>query len=235
MDTGTQYVRGIEGSGNRETAEVLTAARLGQKRFEAANAELLDGLPNLRRGILGLWDSWRMNLAFSVRHEWRQFRRDLRLPAQVATRQATARDVMNALRVEHKDILLVVAHNDGRYVYLPSGERIAFADIGSVRREVAPHRVVVLITCKGASKNEGLDSIAKLILDNRLARSVFASEDFVDARNLPNILSRLLEAPSLRTALESFGFDQYAKSSYGPTSDLKHLANRVLRSRLPTA
>ena len=164
-DTGIEYVRGAERSANATPDQHLAAAGLGDGRLDPARAELLDGLPNIREGILGLWDTLWMNLPFSARHEWRDFRRDIELPRGVPSRPATARNVTEGLTAGTQDILLVVAHNDGDYLYLPSRERIKLRDIAALTRAEPPDRVVVLITCKGALRQEGLaSSLAEMIL-----------------------------------------------------------------------
>jgi len=230
--TGIEYVRAVEHSANTTPDLVLSAALLGERHFDPSRSELLDGLPSIRLGLLGLWDTWRMNLNFADRHEWRRFRQDIEFPSGVPSKPATARDVTEGLRRGEKDILLVLAHNDGNYIYLQSGEKLAFRDISELKREVSPNRVVVLITCRGASRQGGLASLAEMMLQNRLAKSVFASEDLIDARQLPTILQRLSSTPSLRSALHEFKFDQYVENRHDSYPGKLYHTGRVLRSRL---
>jgi hypothetical protein len=229
-DTGIEYVRGVEQSGNTTGALRLSAAMLGERRFVPQRAEMLDALPNLRPGLL---DAWRMNLNLSDRFEWRKFRKELRLPSDVPSRPATARAVVDSLRQGAKDVLLVVAHNDGTYIYMPSGERLAFKDIAALKRETPPDRIVVLVTCKGASPQEGLKSLAAMLLENRLAKSVFASSDFIDARKLPEMLDRLSSSPSLRSALKEFQFEQYVENAHEYRPHDFFAPPWFLRPRLP--
>lgn len=213
-ETSIEYVRGIEQSANNTTAMRLSAAQLGERRFDAARAEMFDALPNIRLGLLGLWDTWRMNLNFADRFEWRKFREEVKVPEGIPTRAATARDFIDALRNGEKDVLLVIAHNDGTFLYMPSGQKIAFSDIAALKRAVTPERVVVLITCEGATPHQNLASLAQLLLQNRLARSVFASENLVDARQLPSILESLKSSSTLRAVLRQFQFDQFVENTH---------------------
>jgi hypothetical protein len=232
-EVGIAYVRGVEGSANNTQALRLSAMQHGERSFDPQRAELLDGLPNIRPGILGVWDAWRMNLDFRQRGDWVDFRRNLELPAAIPTRPASARELMKNLREGEKDVLLVVAHNDGTFVYMPNRERVAFSDIASLKRDVAPDRAVVLITCEGAKLNEQLQSLTQILLQNRLARTVYASESAVDARQLPDILRQLSGPGTYRDALRKFRFDQFVEYRHDHSIHGSARLPRFLRSGFP--
>ena len=87
-EVGTEAVRLVDQSPNVTDADLVTAASLGERELSETSTSLLDGLPTLRRGLLGLWDSWRMRLNYSDRHAWRRLRRGLMPPEGVTASRA---------------------------------------------------------------------------------------------------------------------------------------------------
>lgn len=202
----TNIIRGGMASRNVSTAQLVAASAMVERQLDPQRAEVLNALPRVRSGILGLWDAWRMELPLSMRHEWRKFGEEVTMPTEIPSQPASAKAILSSLSEGTRDVLLVVAHNNGTYIYLPTGERVAFAEIKSLKRAVAPERVVVLLTCRGAVSQKGTGSLAETILNNGLATSVFAADDVVDARKIPEILSSLASEKSMHSALRDFGF-----------------------------
>lgn len=71
------------------------------------------------------------------------------------------------------------------------GLPISHEDLSVITREQTPERTVVLFTCKGGIVNSEAASFAEVILQNKLARNVFAPEVEVDGRLVPKLFQRI--------------------------------------------
>jgi len=75
---------------------------------------------------------------------------------------------------------------------------------------------VILISCNTGGVNQPLASFAERILQQRLAKTVFAKDDLVDARDLPDLLSDLAASHQpIRQVLQNRGFLQIVVNGNG--------------------
>jgi hypothetical protein len=66
-----------------------------------------------------------------------------------------------------------------------------------------------LITCRAGAVNSRTASLSEAILQNKLARAVFASSEDVDARIVPRLLEEMMSSGAgVRDALKKSGFTQ---------------------------
>jgi len=202
-------------SANRTYQEIARAAALGNRSFASRSAVILDGLPSPTWGPLGMWQLYSMKLDTTLGDEWRKLRENLdfeKFGAQAKIRTADSRIVLDELKSGQDDLLILVAHNDGKTIYFPNGKALAINDVEQLQRPKAPNRAIVLITCEAGGTGGEAASLAEILLRNRLATTVFASPRAVDAEQLPEFLNNLAHKP-MREALDSLGIRQIVSLS----------------------
>jgi len=126
---------------------------------------------------------------------------------------ASKTEVLKELQSGNSNLVFVVAHSSGEITYFPgrAGETSSLKEVSGLKRENTPERVVVLVTCKGGAVNSENASLAEVLLHNRLARTVFASTEDVDARLVPKLLQEIsMKGIAVREVLKKYGFQQIA-------------------------
>jgi len=118
---------------------------------------------------------------------------------------AAKKAILNELGTGTSDVVLIYAHFDGERLHLPGREgtyedhTISVDEIASLKRTVSSDRIIVLVACETAKPRNGR-SLASLLLQHGLARTVFATEQKYDARNIPAPMKKLREPVPLREA-----------------------------------
>ncbi len=238
-DHSKHYVRRSRRSPNRGIAEAAGAARLAEKPLSVADTKLFNSLPQATGGALSLIETWRMGLDTGQRDDWQKLSRDVVDAARslaLRVEVARKRSVMRELSQGNSNVVFVIAHNDGEALPLPGmvGGSISLDELSQVKRDVAPGRIIVLITCAAGAVNASRASLAEILLENRLARTVFASPSPVDARNVPKLLTQLfIRDVNWHNILTEAGFKQLVTLdpaghnkvlgvSYEPTNRYRH-------------
>jgi hypothetical protein len=215
---GGSYTRKSDRSPNVSTEDMGIAASLGARSLSRSNTKLFNALPQEGGLASSLAELWRMGLDLGRRHDWQDLSADVKLTANALGLQVdsvTKADVLQELSVGQSDVVFLIAHSSSGVLYLPGkgGESISRNDLDRIKRDATPNRIVVLITCKGGTVNADTTSLAEAVLENRLARSVFASPLDVDARNVPQLLRDLMSARAIRDTLHNRGFIQIVYDS----------------------
>jgi hypothetical protein len=96
------------------------------------------------------------------------------MTTEIATKDALEKE----LRSGSRNVLFLIAHSDSESIFLPGlhGGRLSMKELDQLKRDAAPSRVVVLLACKTGQVNGKTNSIAEIILKNKLAATVLASE-----------------------------------------------------------
>lgn len=211
---GISLVRHARRSANVDPEAIGRAARKGVEQFTNGSYIVLNALPNTD-GIGLPFMLSKMNLSLLDTLAWRGIVQGVRKEANRfssnAVKVANRANVLNELEAGASNVLLLVAHNQDKRIYLPDGTSIGFGEIEAIKRQVAPDRTIVLVTCEAGGVG-GIDpSLAELLLQNRLATSVFASQKSVNASDVPKILAELSKGP-MRASLLPFELLQIVSS-----------------------
>ncbi len=187
---------------NDDQSKAVAAVALTSKTFKTNEVTLLDALPSETGAVTGRLELTRMGLPGQPK-DWLKAREEIREAAKgIPVHTATKTVLMNELKVGTTSLLVVIAHSDKNDLYLPgiNGGRLPLSELKQVRREDAPKRVVVLLACKAAKLNNEVASIAGIILHNKLATSVLASDDYVYATDLGKMIAIFIASGNLNGA-----------------------------------
>jgi hypothetical protein len=211
-NSGRPYVIVTPDSPNQDFLGAKTAAQLGDQPIHPNAVHIMSALPKLDGWISGYLELHRMNLSLGQRDAWEKLLSNIRsqtlpTPIHEASRESLQEELLNG----NNDFVFVIAHNDGHFVYLPgSGGPISYDEIRRLQRSDAPNRTVVLVTCNGGTWNESARSLADIFLQNKLAKTVFASQTDVDANDVPDLLRDLLvRRAEIRSTLIKYGYFQF--------------------------
>jgi hypothetical protein len=200
-----RYVIQSDFSPKTQDAEYIRAAAMTVRPFVASQFVIFSGLPYEKGSINSRAELLRMGLTWKPK-EWHAVSQEIASAAgSIPIATATKRGLINELETGNKDVLFIIAHSDSKSIFLPGlqGGKISLHELDSIKREVAPQRVIVLLACKTGSINGRTQSIAETLLKNRLAAVVFASEGSVDATELGTML-RTLSTSSLAKSFADF-------------------------------
>jgi len=211
-NSGRPYVRVTPDSPNQDFSGIQEAAELGGQRVASKGFRILSALPKLDGWLSGYWELYRMDLRMGQRDAWERLLTALKNQSLLDRMSPITKDSLQSeLLGGSGDVVFVIAHNDGHFVYLPgSGGTVSYDEIRGLKRYAAPNRTIVLITCNGGSSSESTRSLADILLQNKLAKTVFASPTDVDASTLPALMKDLLsEGGELRRTLEKYSYLQF--------------------------
>jgi hypothetical protein len=195
----SSYLRKSERSANFSEWDFAQAAELGSKPLDRSNVKVFNALPNESGRLTSLRELWKMDLEFGDREAWQDLNSRVKesansvgLPLVVAKKT----DMLQELKDGGGDVIFIVAHGTGESIYLPgtSGDSISVSELAKLKRDKAPNRIAVLITCKGGTVNGGKASIGEALLQHKLARAVYASSKDLDARDVPELIRELVNS-----------------------------------------
>jgi hypothetical protein len=192
--------------------EATAAAALVSKKFNPSEVSLFDALPSEAGTVRGRLELSRMGLPARPK-DWLTARQQIRAAANgISIHTATKPALIKELTEGNATFLLVIAHSDSNYLYLPgvNGGRLSLSELNQIQRQDAPHRVIVLLACKAGDVNNSVASIAEVILKNKLATAVLAASNYVYAADLSSMIAAFVTSgklggafPGLRTIVEN--------------------------------
>jgi hypothetical protein len=200
---GLRYVVRSHVSPKQHWAEYAAAAALVSLPFQPYKTVLLDALPYEEKPDKSRAELKRMGLAPKP-VAWQMARQEIASATQLIKRvRATKATLEGELKVGDSNILFLIAHSDSKSLFLPglNGERLDISELNSIRRDAAPNRVIVLFACSAGEVSTSTESIADVLIRNRLATSVMASGGLVYADQLAAKLRRLNNGEALRNVL----------------------------------
>ena len=199
----------LSGSQNDDPGSIALASALGVTGLSSGTTKIFNALPQ-QTGSSGLRERTRMGLQQTGTSEaWQDVNDRIRqhetpgFEAHVATREALLDEFANG----SSDVVVVYAHFDGKRLHLPGDpgtlaeNTISVDEIARIQRRGDPkvkQRIIVLAACSTASPVEGR-SLAQVLLKNGIARTVFATDHPYDARQIPDLITRL-KTKSVRDA-----------------------------------
>jgi hypothetical protein len=199
LGVGTErYVRRSNRSRAKTPKEIETAISLGGRVLRRDKTLIISALPQESGTLRSIRELFNMHLSAFQTTQWRDLTRRVRSlseRAQFNLEPASKLSIEAALSRGDDDVVFLIAHNESGRLYLPgfSGDFLTAADLAKLGRGDAPNRVVVLVSCEAGGVNQAVESFAEAILQNNLARSVFASDKLVDGQQIVDLLSDLLE------------------------------------------
>lgn len=223
--SGVPYMRKSDRSANVSAYDVQRAVDLGNQPLSAANTKIFNALP-YEQGFFASWQELgNMDLERWRGKEWQELDSEVSRSAGANNLQlvrARKAEVISELWTGSADVVFLIAHSSGGKMYFSGsgGESLSLEEVSKIRRWVTPERTVVLLTCKGGIVNSETASFAEVMLRNKLARNVFASEEDVDGHVVPKLLQRISQGGVPRwKALRRYGLRQIvslpASRTYG--------------------
>jgi len=184
------YVIGSAFSPKQFQKEQVRAAALMVKPFRPDEVVVFDGLPHETGPASSRSELRRMGLPSSPK-EWKAVRQDIYSAiGKMTTEIATKKSLEKELGSGSKNVLFLIAHSDSESIFLPGlhGGRLSMKELDQIHRDVAPNRAVVLLACKTGQVNGKTNSIAEIILKNKLAATVLATDGYIYATDLSDML-----------------------------------------------
>lgn len=133
---------------------------------------------------------------------------------ETATKKAFVEDLANG----SNDYILLIAHFDGKRLYFPNGDTMTKEEFANIKRESAPERTLVLISCDTGTVNEPVESLGEIALRNKLAMNVVAPARKLSGAEVPDFLrSYLLEGKSINEVFVNQGsFNNISENLQAP-------------------
>jgi hypothetical protein len=215
LQTDIHYVRIARESSNIGEEQKLAAAELAERPLSRDKTKILNGLPDVPWATAFIELS-RMGLDSGEANRWRKVKSETarRLGhIGISDERITKKGVLDELGKGNSDVLLLIAHSDGKHLYLPGlwGEKLSIDEIESIRREEAPNRLIILLVCNAGAGNTR--SFANAIIGSKLAKTVIASERRVRAERIPQFLTALFDSQPAWKAFQKEGLHQIVKRS----------------------
>jgi len=117
------------------------------------------------------------------------------LSIETATKEKLVEELANG----SNDSVVLIAHFDGSKLHFPDGRTMTRDELAAIKRDEAPERNLVLISCEAGSVNEPVESLAEIALRNKLAMNVVAPPQPVSAAPVPDLLrSYLIDGKSIK-------------------------------------
>ena len=190
-------------SPNQTIEEKAAAVALGSRRLKPDELVVMNALPRETTLSASLIERNRMGITGS-RKDWQAINHEIALNLAPGTRHegATKNEFLKELGTGTKDVLIIFAHSDSNVLYLPGikGGSVSVDDLKAIRRDTAPDRLIILFACEAGTVNAPTRSLAEALLENRLAKSVVASDRLLDAQDIPQLLTKIFSGISIREA-----------------------------------
>lgn len=192
-------------SANKGWNEIAEATALGGKPLDPATTKVFNALPQETDMDASRRELGRMHIVGTGR-EWEAVNERIKtaaagFPSQVASKEA----LLHELHHGHSSVIVVYAHFDGEHLYMPgaNGSTLSVEEIAKIDRTNDPlvkNRVIVLAACNTAAAASYSQSLASVLLQKGIARTVLATDRPYDARDIPALMARLKGQISLRPA-----------------------------------
>ena len=208
------YMRQTRRSPPKSSEEILNAASLGDRPLPIGMTTIFNALPRERGFVRSLLELRRMNLPFAQRAQWQELHSEVRKVAgSIGAKVVVARkeELLRELANGETNAIILIAHSEGGKIHLSGtgGEWISLEHVNQIMRQHAPRRAIVLITCNAGTVNSEPAGLAETILQKKLATTVFASPNEVDATRVPELLRAILAGSrGVRAPLKDAGFVQ---------------------------
>ena len=185
-----QYIRKSNRSHNKTAQEIEHSINLGNEFPPIGQFQLINALPKTssETKIMGI----KPELAYAYELTHNNINK-LLIPNN--EEDFASKDIFG-LELEKgiSDVLVLFAHSPEKLIYMRDGP-VPFEEIKEIKRQEAPDRIVYLFCCKEGSVNENSASLAEILLENNLAKSVFASRVNLPVLKLQPILEDILANP----------------------------------------
>jgi hypothetical protein len=240
------YLRRSDASPKRTMNELLRAQQILERRPEPGRVRIMSALPQSTGTIDSVFELYRMGLHVTESSNWRklqgemsQLQSDLRRTSETveinvggvvvqapsnshhrietATKDAFVNELLNGT----KDYVVLIAHFDDEGLHFPDGTTMTNAELGEIKRDTAPERTLILISCDAGLVNGPLRSVGEIALKNNLALGVIGPPRPVSAAEVPGLLrSYLIQHRSINDVFVTYGnFNHIAENLEAPREE----------------
>ena len=192
---GVEHVRVSQRSPKMTLGEHAAAAEALDRTFDGDKTRIFSALPRARGEEELLAELEVLGLRRDEAEGWRRLEgqvRELEAETGQSLEPATKETFLEELRNGDADYIVLFAHSQYGNIRLPDGKLITPEELAAIRRDEAPDRTIVLISCGTGTVNEGTSSIAEILLENKTAINVIAPPEPVSATEIPDMLRRFV-------------------------------------------
>lgn len=245
------YLRHSDASPKRSMNELLRAQQILERRPEPGRVRIMSALPQSTDTFASLFELYRMGLHLTDSSDWRKLQGEMsRLQSDLHRRSETFEMNLGGVAVpvrslaHHRietatkdafvkellygtnDYVVLIAHFDDEGLHFPDGTTMTTAELGDIKRDTAPDRTLILISCDAGSVNGPVQSAGETALKNNLALGVIAPPRPVSAAEVPGLLrSYLIQHRSINDVFVTNGnFHHIAENVEAPREEMASLA-----------
>jgi len=189
-------------SGNASWVDIAGAVELAGKPLSPATTRVFNALPRETSPGESLRELHRMSIV-GTGEAWTAVNERIKQETDgFHTEVADKKALLDELHYGHSNVIIVYAHFDGNRLYLPGAEggTLSVDEIAKIDRSgdlAVRDRVIILAACNTAAPAHS-GSLASLLLQKGIARTVLATDHPYDARDIPALMARLRSGKPLR-------------------------------------
>jgi hypothetical protein len=189
--------------------------KLAERNFEKDQLTIVNGLPGSRAALM------EMGPFIGDPSTWANFRADV--DGLLRTRHSTVRtrasDFLQELERGESDMIILIAHSTGPYLYL-NGSKISIRDLMGLKSRTTPSprpRLAVLVVCDaGRPQNHSdranwmpffrdkVQPLAKILVDKGFVDKVIAPDHAIQQEESLTILQHALDGARANTLFEGW-------------------------------
>jgi hypothetical protein len=192
-------------SANRDLRAIAEATALAGRPLDPGTTKVFNALPQETHPASSLRERTRMGIAGS-QTAWGAMNAQIKSASQgFSSHVADKTALFNELQYGRANVIVIYAHFDGTRLYLPgaAGGTLSIDEIARIDRTKDPavrERVIVLAACSTAYHFSNSASLASVLLQKGIARTVLATDRPYDARGIPDLMTHLGARTPLREA-----------------------------------
>jgi hypothetical protein len=201
-------------------------AELAKRPIDPTQVSLLNALPSTEKGLES------MRFPTTGIAEWKRFHSALetRLAGRFGTRLNSKKDLLEELKSGTNDIITIVAHNDGKTLFI-NGEELTYEELDALPQRVIASerpRFCALISCEAVRLSDldpdgwlmslirkgvralNRESFAELLLKKGFVDQVWAPDHEIQSKETLQIIDDLNSAKKLRDVISTDGWIRLA-------------------------
>ncbi len=196
-------------------------AELANRSIDPEQVSFFNGLPATEEGLEA------MRFPTTGIEKWQEFHRGVegRLEGRFATRLTSKKELLEELRNGSNDIVTIVAHNDGKTLFI-NGEELTYGELDGIDSRVSPSerpRLCILISCEAvkisdseprsmlAAWRKNRESFAELLVRKGFVDRVFAPDHEIQYEETLKVLDHVKSAEKVRDLESLAGWIQLAE------------------------
>jgi hypothetical protein len=183
-------------------------AKLADRSLDPAQVSFLNGLPATEGALEA------MRFPTTGIEKWQEFHHGVegRLEGRFGTRITSKKELLQELTTGSNDIVTVVAHNDGKTLFI-NGEELTYRELDGIDSRVSPSerpRLCILISCEAVKISDSeppsllkawrknRESFAELLVRKGFVDRVFAPDHEIQYEETLRVLDHVKSAEKVR-------------------------------------